>query len=113
MRSLPDIIFSYIYKNSEMNNNANEADVKKPRRIISLICLIILFLFGFVSLFPYGHASAADLISLAFAFLNLFIIPVILIALSISWLKVDNKIYVISGFDYTLISSLYSFSIFA
>ena len=146
----------------------------KPRRIAGLILLIILFLIGFISLFPYivhrtlnvttdsmavtafcflflcvaffgfkpqlksgkisrqlcivpfigfflsliaeyflphGCPSVADLISLAFGFLNLIFIPAILISLSISWLKVENKMYVISAFIYVLVSSLYSFSI--
>jgi hypothetical protein len=45
--------------------------------------------------------------------LNLFFMPAILTTLSISWLNFENKIYVISGFIYVLVSSLYSFAIFA
>ncbi len=89
----------------------------KSEKTARLLCIVpfVGFLLSLIAeyLYPYGHPSVAALISLAFAFLNLFVIPAILIALSITWLKADNKIFVISGFGYALISSLYSFSIFA
>ena len=86
-------------------------------KISRLLCIVpfIGFLLSLIAeyFFPHGHPSAAALISLAFGFLNLVLIPAILTILSISWLKVENKIYVILGFTYVLVSSLYSFSIFA
>ena len=89
----------------------------KSGKISRLLCIVpfLGFLLSLIAeyVFPHGHPSAAALISLAFGFLNLVFIPAILTALSISWLKFENKIYVISGFAYVLVSSLYSFSIFA
>lgn len=86
-------------------------------KISRLLCIVPFagFLLSLIAeyLFPHGAPSAADFISLAFGFLNLVFIPAILTTLSISWLKVESKIYVIAGFIYVLVSSLYSFSIFA
>ena len=84
-------------------------------KISRLLCIVPFtgFLLSLIAeyLFPNGHPSADALISLAFGLLNLVFIPAILTTLSISWLKDENKIYVISGFIYGLVSSLYSFSI--
>jgi hypothetical protein len=89
----------------------------KSGKLSRLFCIVpfLGFLLALTAeyLFPHGAPSVADFISLAFGFLNLVFIPAILTTLSISWFKDENKIYVISGFIYVLVLSLYSFSIFA
>ena len=89
----------------------------KSGKISRLLCIIpfLGFLLSLIAeyIFPPVAPSAADFISLAFGLLNLFIMPAILISLSISLLKFENMIYVISGFIYVLVSSAYSIAILA
>jgi len=89
----------------------------KSGKISRLLCIVpfLGFLLSLIAeyIFPPAAPSAADFISLTYGLLNLFIMPAILISLSISLLKFENMIYVISGFIYVLVSSVYSIAILA
>lgn len=89
----------------------------KSGKISRLLCIIpfLGFLLSLIAeyIFPPVAPSAADFISLAFGLLNIFIIPAILICLSISLLKYENMIYVILGFIYVLVAGVYGIAILA